>query len=69
MVRETDYLRPTVLGKPSGVHEEILMGRDTEINWEDVYTGEEVRILKEGEDRGGNSVLADVERGVGMGKW
>lgn len=33
--------RPAALGEPSaGVHRQILEGRDTEIDWEDVYTGE-----------------------------
>ena len=31
--------RPSVLGGSAGVHGEILMGRDTEIAWEDVYRG------------------------------
>lgn len=32
--------RPAALGEPSaGVHRQILEGRDTEIDWEDVYTG------------------------------
>jgi proteasome maturation protein len=32
--------RPAVLGGASGVHRDILEGRDTEIGWEDVFTGE-----------------------------
>ena len=71
MVREADYLRPGVLGRPGGVHEDILMGREMDITWEDVYTGEEARWARDGgngEDRG-SSVLDDIERGVGMGKW
>lgn len=33
--------RPAALGEPSaGVHRQILEGRDCELDWEDVYTGE-----------------------------
>ena len=32
--------RPAALGGSSGVHKDILEGRDCEIGWEDVYTGE-----------------------------
>ncbi|MCJ1366160.1 hypothetical protein MMC16_005286 [Acarospora aff. strigata] len=35
--------RPSVLGGSAGVHGEILMGRDTEIAWEDVYRGDDLR--------------------------
>jgi proteasome maturation protein len=31
--------RPAALGGSSGVHRDILQGRDTEIGWEDVFTG------------------------------
>lgn len=31
--------RPLVLGGASGVHKDILEGRDAEIGWEDVFTG------------------------------
>jgi hypothetical protein len=31
--------RPATLGGSSGVHKDILEGRDCEIGWEDVYTG------------------------------
>jgi hypothetical protein len=30
---------PAALGRSSGVHKDILEGRDTEIGWEDVFTG------------------------------
>lgn len=33
--------RPAALGGSSGVHKDILEGRDCEIGWEDVYTGKE----------------------------
>jgi hypothetical protein len=32
--------RPAALGGSSGVHKDILEGRDCEIGWEDVFTGE-----------------------------
>ncbi|KAF2189815.1 UMP1-domain-containing protein [Zopfia rhizophila CBS 207.26] len=35
--------RPMVLGGASGVHCDILAGRDCEIGWEDVFKGEELR--------------------------
>jgi proteasome maturation protein len=31
--------RPAVLGGPSGVHRDIMEGRDCEIGWEDVFVG------------------------------
>jgi hypothetical protein len=31
--------RPAALGGSSGVHKDILEGRDCEIGWEDVFTG------------------------------
>ena len=31
------------MGGMGGVHADILSGRDTEIGWEDVFTGEELR--------------------------
>ena len=31
--------RPAVLGGSSGVHKDILEGRDCEIGWEDVFVG------------------------------
>ena len=35
--------RPAALGEGSaGVHRQILEGRDCELDWEDVYTGERV---------------------------
>lgn len=43
--------RPSVLGAgqgSSGVHGDILSGRDTELDWEDVFTGGEE--LREGVD-------------------
>lgn len=38
-ITEAGEWRPAVLGGSSGVHKDILEGRDTEIGWEDVFTG------------------------------
>ncbi|KAF2472237.1 UMP1-domain-containing protein [Lindgomyces ingoldianus] len=35
--------RPMVLGGASGVHRDILEGRDCEVGWEDVFVGNELR--------------------------
>ncbi|KAF2089123.1 hypothetical protein K490DRAFT_72741 [Saccharata proteae CBS 121410] len=35
--------RPMVLGGSGGVHSDVLAGRDTEIGWEDVFKGDELR--------------------------
>ncbi|KAF2266767.1 proteasome maturation factor UMP1 [Lojkania enalia] len=35
--------RPVALGGASGVHRDILEGRDCEIGWEDVFVGNELR--------------------------
>lgn len=32
--------RPAALGGSAGLHGDILAGRDGEITWEDIYTGE-----------------------------
>ncbi|KAG9228769.1 putative proteasome maturation factor UMP1 [Amylocarpus encephaloides] len=43
ITREGEW-RPAVLGGArAGVHEDILRGKDSEISWEDVFTGEEMR--------------------------
>jgi len=43
ITREGEW-RPAVLGGGGrGVHEDILMGREASIEWEDVFTGEEMR--------------------------
>lgn len=48
IVRQGEW-RPSVLnghfggGASSGVHGDILAGRDCEIGWEDVFVGEELR--------------------------
>lgn len=45
IAREGEW-RPLVLGGGQrGVHEDILSGRDTEIQWEDVFQGDELRSV------------------------
>lgn len=45
ITREGEW-RPAVLGGVGrGVHEDILMGRESCIEWEDVFMGEEMRSL------------------------
>lgn len=34
-----------ITAKTGGVHEDILRGRDTEIAWEDVFVGDEMRSV------------------------
>jgi len=66
-VREGDW-RPQALGRASGVHADILSGRDTEIDWEDVFTAENRFGEGGGEERDGG-VHGEIEGMVGMGKW
>lgn len=42
-IAEAGEWRPSALGGSSGVHKDILQGRDCEIGWEDVFTGNELR--------------------------
>lgn len=43
IAREGDW-RPAVLGGGGrGLHEDVLMGREACIEWEDVFTGSEMR--------------------------
>jgi proteasome maturation protein len=62
IAREGEW-RPAVLGGAGrGVHEDILMGREASIEWEDVFTGGQ-------ELRGERGVLGfheEVERKVRM---
>ncbi|OAK98803.1 UMP1-domain-containing protein [Phaeosphaeriaceae sp. SRC1lsM3a] len=44
-ITEAGEWRPAALGRSSGVHKDILEGRDTEIGWEDVFTGNELREI------------------------
>jgi hypothetical protein len=45
-ITEAGEWRPAALGRSSGVHKDILEGRDTEIGWEDVFTGKSHCALK-----------------------
>jgi proteasome maturation protein len=47
------------MGGMGGVHSDILAGRDCEIGWEDVFTGEEMRDQVD--------FHTEMERGFGMG--
>lgn len=42
ITREGEW-RPACLGGASGVHRDILEGRDCEVGWEDVFVGNELR--------------------------
>jgi len=42
-IAEAGEWRPAALGGSSSVHKDILEGRDCEIGWEDVFTGNELR--------------------------
>lgn len=39
IVEQTDFV-PNSLGNASNVHRDILLNKDTSIDWEDIYTGE-----------------------------
>ncbi|ANZ75451.1 BA75_02750T0 [Komagataella pastoris] len=38
IVDATDF-KPAILGGPSNLHRNILLNKDTSVDWEDVYTG------------------------------
>ncbi|KAL8666332.1 MAG: hypothetical protein Q9202_001603 [Teloschistes flavicans] len=60
--REGEW-RPHVLGPSAGVSGDVLAGRDTEIAWEDVFTGaEEVG----GRGEGAGDVHVEMEKRLGM---
>lgn len=71
MVRKSDGFRPSVLGAPSRVHGDILSNRDTSIEWEDVYAGQDgLRgFVDVGGDGQGVAWHNEMEKSVGMGKW
>lgn len=71
MVAKSDGFRPTVLGPASSVHGDILAGRDAEIQWEDVYNGQDgLRgVHGQGGDGAGVAWTEEMEVKVGMGKW
>lgn len=72
LVRDADAVgRPRALGRPSGVHEDILTGRDTEIAWEDVYADQDGAraAMLTGGDGAFTGVHDEMEARIGMGKW
>lgn len=71
MVRDADSFRPSALGIPSRVHDDILSNRDAEIAWEDVYNGQDglAGNVNAGGDGQGVGWTEEMERKVGMGKW
>ena len=44
IAREGEW-RPAVLGGSAGVSGDILAGRDTEVSWDDVFSGEKKSSL------------------------
>lgn len=59
MVRDGEWRFSGLGGSERSISEEILMGSDTKLDWEDIYTGKETRTeAKFGEE---------LERKVGMG--
>lgn len=71
IVRKEDGFRPSVLGPAAKVHDDILGGRDTAVEWEDVYAGQDgLRgVVDVGGDGDGDAWRGEMERAVGMGKW
>ncbi|KAK5948316.1 hypothetical protein OHC33_010626 [Knufia fluminis] len=71
MVSQADNFRPSVLGPVSGVHGDILRNRDTSIEWEDVYAGQDgLRgVVDRGGDGQGLGWVEEMEGKVGMGRW
>ncbi len=73
MVRTADSFRPSVLGAPSHVHEDILTGRDAELSWEDVYGGQDglrLGLNVGGDGQGAPGGFTDeMEKKLGMWKW
>lgn len=48
IVEGTEW-RPRVMGggeRAGTVHRDVLMGKDAEVEWEDVFTGEFILVLK-----------------------
>lgn len=71
IIGAADGVRPSCLGAPAGVHDDILRGRDASIEWEDVYAGQDGArsALAVGGDGAGVGVVEEMEIRVGMGKW
>lgn len=70
IVNQADNFRPSVLGPINSVHGDILRNRDTCLDWEDVYAGQDGL---RGADRGGDGAavgwVEEIESKVGMGRW
>lgn len=66
-----DGMRPSCLGAPARVHDDILSGRDASVDWEDVYAGQDGarNALARGGDGAVAGVNEEMEVKVGMGKW
>ena len=75
LVRGADSFRPSGLGAPGRMHDDILSGRDASVDWEDVYDdGDGARSLQGrggGENRSGvdGGWTGEMEGMVGMKKW
>ncbi|KAK7905397.1 hypothetical protein LTR67_000118 [Exophiala xenobiotica] len=71
MVRDADSFRPSVLGAPSRLHEDLLMGKDDHISWEDIYNGQDGLTLGLNAAGDGQGVgwTEEMEKKVGMHKW
>jgi len=71
LVAQSDSFRPSALGAPSRVHDDILKGRDTSLDWEDIYAGQDgLRgIVNAGGDGQGAGWTEEMETKIGMGKW
>lgn len=71
LVAQSDNFRPSALGPPSRVHDDILKGRDCSLDWEDVYAGQDgLRgIVNAGGDGQGVGWTEEMETKIGMGKW
>ena len=62
--REGEW-RPQCLGGSARVGEEILLGREAEVGWEDVFTGGERDEHVQGE----GEVQREMDGRVGIGRW
>lgn len=71
IVDTSDQFRPSVLGGATSIHGDILRNRDTSIEWEDIYTGQDgLRgVVDRGGDGQGVGWTDEMETKVGMGKW
>lgn len=69
MVRTADGFRPSVLGHASGVHEDILMGRETSVEWEDVFCNRDGVKISGSESLGAGSWGSEIEGFCRVGRW